>query len=151
VLGDTRETEDVRMQIQNLFLGFITPKTPLDVEVFSRTAMSSDSEAGRRRIDAERVTWLAQGFLNRLGYRRTALRPKKVTLEGERYLVEVDVHKRTATVQVDVATGEIRAFQIEETGESGFPQLSRGTVILIGGLVGIAIITALALKFMNFF
>ena len=113
--------------------------------------MSSDLDAGRKRLDAERVTWLAQGFLNRLGYRRSALRPKKVTLEGERYLVEVDVRKRTATVQVDIATGEIKAFQIEESGESSFPQLSRGTVVLIGGLVGIAIITVAALKFLNFF
>jgi len=113
--------------------------------------MSSDSEAGRRRLDAERVTWLAQGFLNRLGYRRNALRPKKVTLEGERYTVEVNVQKRTATVQVDVATGEIKAFQIEESGESSFPQLSRGTMVLIGGLIGIAVITVLALKYLNFF
>jgi len=109
------------------------------------------SESDKRRIDAERVTWLAQGFLNRLGYRRTALRPKKVTLEGERYTVEVDVQKRTATVQVDMATGEIKAFQIEESGESGFPQLSRGTVILVGGLVGIAIITIVALRYLGFF
>ncbi len=113
--------------------------------------MSSDLEAGRKHLDAERVTWLAQGFLNRLGYRRSALRPKKVTLEGERYLVEVDVRKRTATVQVDIATGEIKAFQIEESVESGFPQVSRGAVVLIGGLVGIAIITVVALKFLNFF
>ena len=143
--------KDAGTSIQNLSYSFITPKTLVDAEVFSRTTMSSDTEAGRRRIDAERVTWLAQGFLNRLGYRRTALRPKKVTLEGERYLVEVDVQKRTATVQVDVATGEIKAFQIEETGESGFSMPSRGAIILIAGLVGIAIITALALKFLNFF
>jgi len=102
-------------------------------------------------MDAERVTWLAQGFLNRLGYRRTALRPRKVTLEGERYLVEVDVQKRTATVQVDIATGEIKAFQIEESGESSLPHLSRGTILLVGGLVGIAVITVLALKLLNFF
>jgi len=102
-------------------------------------------------LDAERVTWLAQGFLNRLGYRRNALRPKKVTLEGERYTVEVNVQKRTATVQVDVATGEIKAFQIEESGESSFPQLSRGAMVLVGGLIGIGIITVLALKYLNFF
>jgi len=54
-------------------------------------------------------------------------------------------------VQVDVATGEIKAFQIEETGESGFSMPSRGAIILIAGLVGIAIITAMALKFLNFF
>jgi hypothetical protein len=113
--------------------------------------MSSEMEAGKRRLDAERVTWLAQGFLNRLGYRRSALRPKKVTLEGERYLVEVDVHKRTATVQVDTTTGEIKGFQIEESGESSFPHLSRGVIILIIGLVGIAIITVYGLKSIGFF
>ena len=113
--------------------------------------MSSETEAGKRRLDAERVTWLAQGFLNRLGYRRTSLRPKKVTLEGERYMVEVAVQKRTATVQVDIATGEIKGFQIEETGESSFPQFSRGTVLLIGGLVGITIITVFSLKYLGFF
>jgi hypothetical protein len=113
--------------------------------------MSSETEAGKRRLDAERVTWLAQGFLNRLGYRRSNLHPKKVTLEGERYLVEVDVKKRTATVQVDIATGEIKGFQIEESGETGFPHLSRGTIILICGLVGIAIITMYGLKSLGFF
>ena len=90
--------------------------------------------------------------MNRLGYRRTELRPKKVTLEGERYLVEVGVQRQTATVQVDIATGEIKGFQIEESGEtSSFPLVSRGTVLLIGGLVGIVIITVFALKYLNFF
>ena len=114
--------------------------------------MSTEAEAVRKKLDAERVTWLAQGFLNRLGYRRTELRPKKVTLEGERYLVEVGVQKQTATVQVDIATGEIKGFQIEESSEtSSFRSLSRGTVLLIAGLVGIAIITVFALKYLNFF
>ncbi|HKZ94433.1 MAG TPA: hypothetical protein VJ249_07630 [Candidatus Bathyarchaeia archaeon] len=114
--------------------------------------MSSEVEAGKRRLDAERVTWLAQGFLNRLGYRRTQLRPRKVSLEGERYLVEVDVQKRTATVQVDVATGEIKGFQIEESAESsGLPSLSKGTIVLIGGIVGIALVTVFALKYLGFF
>jgi hypothetical protein len=113
--------------------------------------MSSEAEAGKRRLDAERVTWLAQGFLNRLGYRRNILRPKKVTLEGERYLVEVDVQKWLATVQVDTTTGEIKGFQIEESEESGFPRLSRGSLLLIAGLVGIAIITIYALKTLGFF
>ena len=108
-------------------------------------------EAGKGRLDAERVTWLAQGFLNRLGYRRSNLHPKKVTLEGERYLVEVDVKKRTATVQVDIATGEIKGFQIEESGESSFPHPSRGTIILICGLIGIAAITIYGLKSIGFF
>jgi hypothetical protein len=54
-------------------------------------------------------------------------------------------------VQVDIATGEIKGFQIEESGESSFPHLSRGVVILIIGLVGIAIITVYGLKSIGFF
>ena len=110
--------------------------------------MSSDSESAKRRLDAERVTWLAQGFLNRLGYKRTMLKPKKVSLEGEKYLVEVDVQKRTATVQVDIATGEIKGFQIEESGESSFP-LSRGMILLIGGSIGIVVAALFILKLMG--
>jgi len=111
--------------------------------------MSSESDTVKRRLDAERVTWLAQGFLNRLGYKRTILHPKKVSLEGEKYLVEVDVQKRTATVQVDLATGEIKGFQIEESGESSFP-LSRGMILLIAGGVGIVVVALVVLKLMGF-
>jgi len=110
--------------------------------------MSSDPDATRRRLDAERVTWLAQGFLNRLGYKRAMLRPKKVTLEGEKYMVEVDVQKKTATVQVDLTTGEIKGFQIEESGESSFP-LSRGMMLLIGGSIGIVVAALVILKLMG--
>jgi len=101
--------------------------------------MSSDSDAVRRRLDAERVTWVAQGFLNRLGYKRAVLHPKKVSVEGERYLVEVQVKKRTATVQVDVTTGEIKGYQFEEsTEETGF--LSKKMLLIIGCIASIAII-----------
>jgi len=107
--------------------------------------MSSDSDTARRRLDAERVTWLAQGFLNRLGYKRAELRPTKVSLEGEKYLVEVNVQKRTATVQVDLATGEIKGFQIEESEEWNFP-LSKSMMLLIGGGVGIVVAALVILK-----
>jgi len=112
--------------------------------------MSSDSEAARRRLDAERVTLLAEGFLSRLGYKRATIRPRKASLEGERYMVEVEVKKRTATVQVDLATGEIKGYQFEESQESsGFP-LSRNTIIMLGG--GVAVVTVvLVAKFMGFF
>lgn len=73
------------------------------------------------------------------------LRPKKVTLEGEKYLVEVDIQKKTATVQVDLATGEIKGFQIEESGESSFP-LSKGMMVLIGGSIGIVVVALVILK-----
>lgn len=112
--------------------------------------MSSDSDAARRRLDAERVTLLAEGFLNRLGYRRAILRPKKASLEGEKYLVEVEIQKRTATVQVDLATGEIKGYQFEESEESsGFP-LSRGTIILILGSITIVASALGILKLLGF-
>jgi len=112
--------------------------------------MSSDSETVRRRLDAERVTLLAEGFLSRLGYKRATIRPRKASLEGERYMVEVEVKKRTATVQVDLATGEIKGYQFEESQESSGLPLSRNMMImLVGGVAVVAVI--LAIKFMGFF
>jgi hypothetical protein len=112
--------------------------------------MSSESEVARRRLDAERVTLLAEGFLSRLGYKRATIRPKKASLEGEKYMVEVEVKKRTATVQVDLATGEIKGYQFEENQEtSGFP-LSRNTILILAGVAAVVAVV-LGLKFMGFF
>jgi len=112
--------------------------------------MSSDSEAVKRRLDAERVTWIAQSFLNRIGYKRATLRPKKASLEGEKYLVELEVKKRTATVQVDLATGEIKGFQIEESTESSGFSFSKRMLIPIGG-VGAVVAVVIVLKIMGIF
>ena len=112
--------------------------------------MSSDSEALRRRLDAERVTWAAQAFLNRMGYKRSMLRPKKATLEGEKYLVEVQVQKKTATVQVDLATGEIRGFQIEEGEQTSGFALNTRTLLIIGGGVAVVVVVV-ALKLAGMF
>jgi len=112
--------------------------------------MSSELEAVRRRLDAERVTWLAQGFLNRLGYKRATLRPKKVSLEGEKYLVELQVQKRTATVQVDLATGEIKGYQFEESAEASGFALSRKMIIMIGSVAAVATVVII-MKLLGFF
>jgi len=113
--------------------------------------MSSESDTIKRRLDAEKVTFLAESFLNRLGYKRAVLRPKKASLEGEKYMVELEVKKRTATVQVDLATGEIKGYQFEETAESsGFP-LSRKTILLIIGGVGGVAAVIVVLRLMGIF
>jgi len=112
--------------------------------------MSSDSEAVRRRLDAERVTLLAEGFLSRLGYKRATIRPKKAALEGEKYMVEVEVKKRTATVQVDLATGEIKGYQFEENQESSNFPMSRNTMLIVAG-AGAVVAVILILKLMGFF
>jgi len=79
------------------------------------------------------------------------MHPKKVSMEGERYLVEVQVEKRTAIVQVDLATGEIKGYQFEESTESSGFALS-GRMLLIVGCAGIAIATiVVVLKLAGFF
>lgn len=74
--------------------------------------MSVDTNPAKKKLDAEQVTLLAENFLSRMGYRRATLHPKKATIEGEKYLIAVAVKTRTATVQVDQTTGEIKGFQI---------------------------------------
>ena len=112
--------------------------------------MSSESEAAKRRLDAERVTLLAEGFLGRLGYKRAMIRPKKASLEGEKYMVEVEVKKRTATVQVDLATGEIKGYQFEETQESSGFAMSRKTIIILAGTGAAVVAVVSVLKFLGF-
>jgi len=102
--------------------------------------MSVDTNTAKKKLDAEQVTLLAENFLSRMGYRRATLHPKKATIEGEKYLIEIAVKTRTATVQVDLATGEIKGFQIEESAESGGFALSRRTQLLIGGISAIALV-----------
>jgi len=112
--------------------------------------MSVDTSTAKKRLDAEQVTLLAENFLNRMGYRRAGLHPKKATIEGEKYLVEVAVKKRTATVQVDLATGEIKGFQIEETTESGGSALSPRNLLIIGAVAAISVAVGV-MKLMGIF
>jgi len=111
--------------------------------------MSSESEE-TVPLNAEWATSLAEDFLKRLGYKHGLL-PKKVSLTGEKYLVEVEIKKRTAKVQIDTKTKEIREYEIQEaeTGE-GF-SLSRKKILLIGGAAAAATIAVVALKLLGFF
>jgi restriction endonuclease Mrr len=114
--------------------------------------MSSESEQETAlkenvRLDAEQFTSLAKEFLKRLGYKRN-LHPKKATLEGDRYIVEVELKNKTAKVQIHTKTNEIREFEIEErVGETGF-SFSKKTLLLILG-VSASIVTIIVLKFMG--
>ncbi len=68
-------------------------------------------------FNAESATSLAADFLRRLGYSRGLL-PKKVSLDGETYVVEIGVEKRTAKVQIDSKTKLIREYEIQEAEEA---------------------------------
>ncbi|MGD8505552.1 MAG: hypothetical protein PVF15_02680 [Candidatus Bathyarchaeota archaeon] len=98
-------------------------------------------------LDAEQFTSTAEEFLKRLGYKR-GLQPTKATLEGEQYVVEMESKKKTAKVQIDTRTNEIREFEIlEKPSEFGF--LRRNVLIIAG--VSIAAACVAVLKFMGFF
>jgi hypothetical protein len=116
--------------------------------------MSSESEQEavlkeEPRLDAERFASLAKDFLRRLGYKRN-LRPKKATLEGDKYIVELELKDKTAKVQIHTKTSEVREFQIEEkVSESGF-SFSRKTLLLVLG-VSTATAAIFVLKLLGLF
>jgi len=110
--------------------------------------MSSDSEE-TVRLNAEWATSLAEDFLKRLGYKRGLL-PKKVSLAGEKYVVEVELKKRTAKVQIDTKTREIKEYEIQEAETESFFSLSRRNTLLIFG-VSAAIVAVVVLKLLNIF
>jgi len=110
--------------------------------------MSSDSEE-TVRLNAEWATSLAEDFLKRLGYKRGLL-PKKVSLAGEKYVVEVELKKRTAKVQIDTKTREIKEYEIQEVETGPLFSLSKKNILLILGF-SVAIVVFVALKLMSIF
>ena len=108
--------------------------------------MSTVVEEGPK-FNAENATSVATDFLKRLGYKRGLL-PKKVSLAEQVYVVEIDLERKNAKIQVDSRTKEIREYEISESENSvGFFQ-SKGKLIL----VVIPIIAVVAgLKLMNVF
>ena len=71
------------------------------------------------RFDAENATAMIVDFLKRLGYKGSWL-PMKVSLDGELYVVEMIFQKRTAKVQINSKTKEIKEYEFQEgEAESG--------------------------------
>jgi hypothetical protein len=80
------------------------------------------------------ATAIALNFLKNLG-NKGKFKPKRASIEGEYYTVEVELKKGTATVQIDTATGEIKEYTIEPKVEepSGF-SFSPKTILLACGI-----------------
>lgn len=91
------------------------------------------------RFDAENATALTADFLKRLGYKGVWL-PMKVSLEEELYIVEMmNQQKKTAKVQINSATKEIREYEFaEEENESG-GGISKGKLIFLMAAIGVSI------------
>ncbi len=101
------------------------------------------------RLDAEQFTSLAEEFLKRLGYKR-GLHPTKATLEGDKYIVEMESKNKTAKVQISTKTNEIREFQIQEKASETGSSFSRKNLLLISG-ISASVVVVIVLKLMGFF
>lgn len=86
--------------------------------------------------NAENVTSIAVEFLKALGNKH-GIRPRKVSLQGQMYTVELDVGKdKTAAVHIEAQTREIKEYEIKtkEKEESGlnFPFSPKVLVMIFG-------------------
>lgn len=100
-----------------------------------------DEEEGETQLlNAEEVTLIATRFLKRLGNRH-GLKPIKASLQGERYVVEVGLKKKIATVQIDATNEEIKEYEIKDKVKETSPSfpLTRKNILLICGIVAISI------------
>src|SRR3989304_6724756 len=101
--------------------------------------MSTVTEEGPK-INAENATSVATDFLKRLGYKRGLL-PKKVSLEEEVYVVEIDLERKAAKVQIDSRTKEIREYEIQESETStGFFQSKAKLILLVVPIATVVVV-----------
>ncbi len=100
------------------------------------------------RFNAEIATMLTVEFLKRLGYKR-GLRATKVSLSEGTYVVEMALEKRTAKVQIDYATKQVKEYEIQDAESTSNLSSSKGKMALIVVvLVGVAFV---ALKLFSVF
>ena len=109
--------------------------------------MSAVSEESLR-FNAENATTLASDFLKRLGYKR-GLVALKVSLTEETYIVEMGLERKTAKVQIDSKTKEIKEYEIQDAENQSGSSLLKGKPILL--LISIIAIAVVALKLLNVF
>jgi hypothetical protein len=99
-----------------------------------------------RPLNAQQVTSMAMVFLKSLGHRR-GIKPKRVFIENQRYVVESDIGKKLlAKVQIDVDTSEIKEYSIEKKTEEApitLPVEPRAMLIMVGLSVAVSLVFAI--------
>jgi hypothetical protein len=104
-----------------------------------------EAEEETKLLNAEEVTLIATDFLKRLGNKQ-GLKPIKASMEEDVYVVEVGLFRKTATVQIDATTEQIREYEIkdkeEEPKESSFIPLTPKNILLIAGIAGVAVVVS---------
>jgi hypothetical protein len=92
--------------------------------------LTSAVPAGKE-LNAESVTAMSANFLKRIGY-KGGIKPKRVSLEGDLYTVELEMSKFTATVKVDVLVRKIKEYDVQpKSEESALATLSPKTLIMM--------------------
>lgn len=99
-----------------------------------------------RSLNAQQVTAIAVAFLKSLRHKR-GIKPKHVFIENERYVVEAEIGKKLlATVQIDMATSEIKEYAIEKKAEEApvsLPIEPKAMLIMFGISIAISLIFAI--------
>jgi hypothetical protein len=100
----------------------------------------TEVETETRSLNAEEATQIATNFLKRLGNKQ-GLKPIKASLQEERYIIEVGLKNKTATVQINATNEEIKEYEIKaivKESTSSF-QLTRKNIIIICVIVAASI------------
>ena len=110
-----------------------------------------EEEEETRPLNAEEVTLIATEFLRRLGHKH-GLKPIKASLQEERYVVEVELKKKTATVEIDATNEEIMQYEITAVTKESSPSfpLTRKNILLIGGIVVVSVFASSLLGIQSF-
>jgi hypothetical protein len=84
-----------------------------------------------KELNAETVTTMATDFLKRIGH-KGGLKPRRISLEGEVYTVEVETKKFTAVVRVGSSTREIREYDVQpKDEENSFLPVNLKTLLFV--------------------
>jgi hypothetical protein len=105
-----------------------------------------EKEEETKFLNAEEATLIAARFLNRLGNKQ-GLKPIKASLEEEDvYVVEVGLEKKTATVQIDATTEQIKEYEIKDIEQEKPPQsstflpLTRKNILILAGTAAASVV-----------
>lgn len=95
-----------------------------------------------KELNAEAVTAMAAEFLTRIGH-KGGLKPKRVSLEGDLYTVEIEMKQFSATVKVDTVARQIKEYDVqpksEESGLSTLAPKTLITMIVVSAMVNVGL------------
>jgi hypothetical protein len=101
-----------------------------------------------KELNAESATAMAVSFLKRIGH-KGGLKPKRVSLEGDLYTVEVDLKQFSATVKVDAAARQIKEYDVqpksEESSLSALAPKTRLMMVIVSAVVNVGLYFAFSI------